>query len=127
MYLAPGEGCGRKHISHVRAVGTCLEGPAAAGPIFGQQTRAKCRMSFGGLFNSCSKSTLAGISEDSCHPKNFWWGLEANTLCCLPKDLVEAQLFGKTTVNCSQLIVNTRAITAANTIKRADVVPRSQA
>ena len=31
-------------------------------------------MRLGGLFNLCSKSTLAGISEDGCHPKIFVGG-----------------------------------------------------
>ena len=33
--------------------------PAAAVPIFGQLTRAKCRMSFGGLLICCSKRSYA--------------------------------------------------------------------
>ena len=44
-----------------RAVGAGPAGPAAAGPIFGQLTRAKMPppMSFGGLFNCYSKSSYA--------------------------------------------------------------------
>ena len=44
-----------------RAVRAGPAGPAAAGPIFGQLTRAKmpCSMSFGELFNCCSKSSYA--------------------------------------------------------------------
>ena len=59
-----------------RAVGTGPAGPVAAGPIPAQ----KCRMSFSGLFDSCSKRTLAGI----CHTK-----ISGDTLCCLKKDPVE--------------------------------------
>ena len=36
-----------------------------AGPIFSNQLAPKCHMRLSGLFNSCSKSALAGISEDS--------------------------------------------------------------
>ena len=54
------------------------------------QSDLRYSMRFGELFNSYSKSALAGISEDSCHPKDFCWGLEASMLCHLKKVLVEA-------------------------------------
>ena len=38
------------------------------------QSDLRYGMRFGGLFNYCSKSTLAGISEDSCDPKIFVGG-----------------------------------------------------
>ena len=59
-----------------RAVGAGPAGPAAAGPIFGQLTRAK--MPYRALV-SCSivalkVATLEGTSDDSCHPQDFCWG-----------------------------------------------------
>ena len=71
-----------------RAVGAGSAGLAVTGPIFDQPTCASC-VSFSRSFDSCSKRTLAGILEESCHMKDFWWGMEANTLCCLKKDPIK--------------------------------------
>ena len=51
-----------------RAVGAGPAGPAAAGPIFGQLTRAKmpyAGMSFGGLFNCSAQTRMTAVIHKS--------------------------------------------------------------
>ena len=100
---------------HVRAVGAGLAVPAAAGPIFGQLTCANYRMSFGGLFNCCSKSSYA---SDSCHPQDFCWGWRKKHFVAWRKFPSKRKFWG-TTLICNRSHANTRAITAAKTIKNA--------
>ena len=84
------------------------------------QSDLRYGMRFGELFNSCSKSALAGISEASCHPKDFCWGLEASTFWSLKSP--SKHKLGKSIlhVKCSQYTMNTHATVAAKTIKNTD-------
>ena len=56
------------YTGYFRAVRTGPAGPAAAGPIFSQSTRAKMPYtSFDGLFNCCpTAARLVGTSNDGC-------------------------------------------------------------
>ena len=60
-----------------RAVGAGPAGPVAAGPIFGQLTRAKMpyELLVGCSIVALNVATLEGTSDDSCHPQDFCWGL----------------------------------------------------
>ena len=100
MYVDPhvhggGVKCGKAKTSWLVMV---------AGPIFGNQLTRKCHMSLSGLFNSCSKSALAGISEDSfkiwyvlTHPKDFLLEHALST-----KSPAKRQIGKNQSVNCSQ-------------------------
>ena len=53
-----------------------MTGPAAAGPIFGQLTRAKMPYELWWVVQLLllKVATLEGTSDDSCRPQDFCWG-----------------------------------------------------
>ena len=60
---------------------------------------------------------LEGTADDSCHPQDFCWSWRKAHFCHLKKVSVKAQVLGNYAYNRSR--ANTRAITAAKTIKTA--------